>query len=301
MPDIEHSATAEKSRDTFGCTLGSLDGSETIAGRNIVFHHKFSLRGSPGQVVMDAGDGFLVGVSMRPNHRRQVVRHRHVEAREFGVNDVYVRPLGDDYRADLTGSFDFILAQVTSSGLARVADETDAVRVSELAAVASGRDDVLGGLFGSLFASIGHQRERSALFVDQLSVAVGIHLLGRYGNGRLPTTRRRRALSSRQAAIVQDMLSAEAGGETSLGDLAKACNMAPAALMGAFRGTFGQTPHQFVMQRRIERACALLLLPEMSLKDIALDCGYSDQSHFTRSFAKALGTTPGIWRRDRLS
>ena len=284
-----------------GCTLSLLDGSEAIAGRNIAFHHKFSLRGAPGQVIMPAADGFLVGLSTRMGHRRKIIERHQTDIRQFGVNDVYVRPLGDTYKADLSGSFDFVLAQVASSGLARIADETDAVRVTGLAAAGADHDEVLGGLLGSLFASTAHRTERSALFVDQISVAIGIHLLARYGNGRMPTLGRRRTLSARQTAVVRDMLEASIGGDLAVSDLARACNMAPGALLGAFRDTFGQTPHQFLMQRRIEQACVMLLSPATPLKDIALECGYSDQSHFTRSFAKAMGDTPGAWRRNRLS
>ncbi|MNW16127.1 Transcriptional activator NphR [compost metagenome] len=57
------------------------------------------------------------------------------------------------------------------------------------------------------------------------------------------------------------------------------------------------TPHRWLTAHRIERACALLAQADLSIAAVALACGFSDQSHLTRVFAQALGTTPGMWRR----
>jgi AraC-like DNA-binding protein len=53
------------------------------------------------------------------------------------------------------------------------------------------------------------------------------------------------------------------------------------------------------MKRRIERAKELLLGGELELAQIALDCGFNDQSHFTRLFVQSQGQSPGKWRRLR--
>ncbi|SON54000.1 Exoenzyme S synthesis regulatory protein ExsA [Hartmannibacter diazotrophicus] len=302
MPAQTRHPDAAPKRDSLGCSLSKLDRDQTVASRNITFHHKSSLQGAPGQVTMPATDrGFLIGLSTQAGHRRRIFREHHAEQYDFEANGVYVRPFSDSYKADLGGTFDFILAEVTYPGLSRIADEADAARVTELRQTDLGKDDVLGGLLGALFSSSIGPMDRSALFVDQLSVAIGIHLLSRYGNGPVATPGHRRMFSSRQKALVQDMLQANMSGDVSVADLAEACGMAPAAFMQAFRDTFGQTPHQFLTQLRIARACDLLMAPSMSLKDVALKCGFSDQSHFTRGFAKATGTTPGAWRRERIS
>jgi AraC family transcriptional regulator len=65
-----------------------------------------------------------------------------------------------------------------------------------------------------------------------------------------------------------------------------------------FRQSTGQTPHNFIVRRRIERAKGLLRKPDLQLADIALTCGFADQSHFTTSFRKATGLTPLRWRRE---
>jgi AraC family transcriptional regulator len=64
-----------------------------------------------------------------------------------------------------------------------------------------------------------------------------------------------------------------------------------------FRLTIGVTPHQWLVRKRVERARALLLRSALGLADIAVMCGFVDQSHFTRVFAKLEGDSPGRWRQ----
>jgi AraC family transcriptional regulator len=68
----------------------------------------------------------------------------------------------------------------------------------------------------------------------------------------------------------------------------------------AFRNSFGETPHEYVIRRRVERAQGLMLSTDASLSEIALDCGLADQSHLTRLFRRIAGETPRAWRRARL-
>ncbi len=63
-----------------------------------------------------------------------------------------------------------------------------------------------------------------------------------------------------------------------------------------FRQSMGVAPHQFVMQRRMARAKALLLSSNRSLTDIALACGFNSASHFSNRFKAAKGITPSQLR-----
>jgi AraC-like DNA-binding protein len=60
---------------------------------------------------------------------------------------------------------------------------------------------------------------------------------------------------------------------------------------------FGCTPHQYLIRRRVERAQRLLLLSDDSLRQIAAECGFVSQSHFSYLFHKIVGERPGRWRR----
>lgn len=66
----------------------------------------------------------------------------------------------------------------------------------------------------------------------------------------------------------------------------------------ACRNTFGLSPRELVIRRRIERAQTLIRGSRTPLSQVALECGFADQAHFSRLFRRVVGTTPGQWRRD---
>lgn len=83
----------------------------------------------------------------------------------------------------------------------------------------------------------------------------------------------------------------------STADLARACNISASSFTRAFRVTHGTTPRQWVIARRVQRAQVLLRDSSMNLLEVALACGFTEQSHFTRQFRKVVGVSPGAWRR----
>lgn len=84
-------------------------------------------------------------------------------------------------------------------------------------------------------------------------------------------------------------------------DLAGLVRLNPSHFGRAFRNSFGEPPHEYVIRRRVERAQGLMLSTDASLSDIALDCGLADQSHLTRLFRRIVGESPRAWRRARTS
>ena len=80
--------------------------------------------------------------------------------------------------------------------------------------------------------------------------------------------------------------------------LAEECGLSPRHFARAFRQSTGVPPHRWLMRHRVQRAKELLRRQALSLADIALRCGFADQSHFTRVFSREVGFSPGQWRRD---
>lgn len=81
--------------------------------------------------------------------------------------------------------------------------------------------------------------------------------------------------------------------------LAQRARLSASHFCRAFKATTGETPHAYVMRRRLERAQTLILASDDSLSQIADACGLSDQAHLTRLFRRHLGITPHQWRRRR--
>ncbi|WP_340115579.1 AraC family transcriptional regulator [Pelagibius sp. 7325] len=84
-----------------------------------------------------------------------------------------------------------------------------------------------------------------------------------------------------------------------LEDLAAICRLSVSHFSRAFKASFGESPHSYIMLRRIEEAKRLMLVSDEPLSQVALACGFADQSHFCRSFRRAEGASPNLWRRAR--
>lgn len=112
-------------------------------------------------------------------------------------------------------------------------------------------------------------------------------------------SRRKGGLSSLSLKRVRSHIDAKIEDNIDLNSLAAAAGLSVHHFARAFKESEGITPHAFVMMRRIERAKLLLGDTEQSLAEVAVSCGFADQSHFARSFRRATGVTPGAFRVSR--
>jgi transcriptional regulator GlxA family with amidase domain len=104
-------------------------------------------------------------------------------------------------------------------------------------------------------------------------------------------------LAPSQLSRVIDFVDANLGRTVRTRDLAASARLSASYFSQTFRASVGQSPHAFVMRRRVERAQELMLGTNKPLSEIALDCGLADQPHLTRLFRRIVGTSPAAWRR----
>jgi AraC family transcriptional regulator len=100
-----------------------------------------------------------------------------------------------------------------------------------------------------------------------------------------------------QARKVLDYIDRHITSRVLVADLCALVWRSEAHFSRSFRGTFGNSPHAFVVRRRVELAAKYMLQTEMSLSDIALGCGFVDQAHLCKHFRAVTGETPAAWRR----
>jgi AraC family transcriptional regulator len=82
-------------------------------------------------------------------------------------------------------------------------------------------------------------------------------------------------------------------------DLSAVARRSPAHFSRKFKLAVGESPHAYVVSRRLERACHLMMTSAEPLSAIALSVGFSDQAHLCRLFRQAFGQSPASWRRER--
>jgi len=81
-----------------------------------------------------------------------------------------------------------------------------------------------------------------------------------------------------------------------VGDLARAAGFSQAHFSRQFRRTFGESPHAYLLTRRMERAAALLRNTDRSVADICFDVGLQSVGSFTTSFSRTYGVSPTVYR-----
>lgn len=284
--------------DSFGCPFDKLYKNQSVQGADINFFRKGTKSGSLEQVATAASDrGFVIGVSMTAGHRRRIFHEHHATVHEFAENSIYIRNLADPYKADLGGPFDFLLLEISTAALQRIAQESDLAGVTSLEARTGSCDPVLSNLAKTLIPALERPAHASKLFVDQLASAIGVHIVHDYG-GKTSAAKGVRKLSRAHEALAKNILLENLNGDVSILDVAKACNLSRGYFIHAFRETTGMTPYRWLQSARISRACELLKVSDLSLSEIGTACGFADQSHFTRAFVNAVGMTPGLWRHN---
>ncbi|MDB5879383.1 MAG: AraC family transcriptional regulator [Variovorax sp.] len=283
--------------DSLGCASSALHRDQELIGNGIRFYRKRTDE-ILGYVATPPTDrGFLVGVSMQPGHRRRILHEHHASSHDFDAQSVYVRNFADHYRADLKGPFDFVLMEISRGFFEQAVDEGAGPAARTLECVTGLKDPVLCALAAAMAPALEHPESASALFVDQMGLVIGTHLIQTYGGGAAAATKKRRGLSRLHEARAKEILRSRLDGNVSIADVADACNLSRSHFIRAFRESTGQTPHQWMLKHRVELALGHMLGSQMPLAEIAHACGFADQSHFTRVFTQAMGAPPGNWRR----
>jgi AraC-like DNA-binding protein len=165
-----------------------------------------------------------------------------------------------------------------------IADRPTVDPVIERLARALIHAEEMGGAFGQCYA-------------DGISLAITARLFGGNAEGASTHHPRVSGLSKWRLKRATEYMAANLGEPISLADIAAATGLSRMHFAAQFRVATGLRPHEYLLQRRIERAQELLLGSRMPLVEIALDVGFKTQAHFTTVFARLVGETPNVWRQ----
>jgi AraC-like DNA-binding protein len=101
---------------------------------------------------------------------------------------------------------------------------------------------------------------------------------------------------ARHLLRAKDLIDARYRESLDVPTIAQAARLSPAHFTREFRRTFGETPHQYLLTRRLERAAALLRNTDRSISEICFAVGLTSVGSFTTSFGRAYGVSPGAYR-----
>jgi AraC family transcriptional regulator len=139
----------------------------------------------------------------------------------------------------------------------------------------------------------------SKLFSQSIATITANHLIRSYSSRCNVIESNRTGLGAMREQRVRQYIQLHLHTQISLEQLALVAEMSPSHFATLFHQSTGITPHRFVVRQRVELAKSLLEHSMLPLADIALRCGFQDQSQFTAVFKRHLGLPPGRYRRDR--
>lgn len=161
-------------------------------------------------------------------------------------------------------------------------------------------DEILENLGASLALAIDLAEDAKDVTVREIAAALIIHIGIQYGGMSLPGVPATGGLAPWQLQLAKTAFGEHPGKPIVLADVAASCGLTLNHFARAFARSTGTSPHAWLLQRRIDSAKDLILHGTLSLAEIALACGFSDQSHLTRTFSRMVDLTPGNWRKSQL-
>lgn len=161
------------------------------------------------------------------------------------------------------------------------------------------RDAQLTALLQALYFEQTNGFTAGRLYLDGLEQALAALLVSRHAQCPAWSGAHRGGLHPAIARRVEEFVRANLAHPITLAELAGCAGYSASHFSRLCRCSFGMTPHRYVQRVRIEQAMKLLAKPHRSMLDIALDCGFQTQQHFSRVFHATVGVSPGEFKRTR--
>jgi AraC family transcriptional regulator len=157
-------------------------------------------------------------------------------------------------------------------------------------------DARLSGLFEPLRIEYQLGFPTGQLFISSIEQALASYLVMNRGTSLSEPVFFQGGISPSTSRRILEFIRTNIATDLSISELAKVADMSPSHFARSFRGAFRTTPHDFIVQMRMELAKDLLRGNDFTLLDIAQLTGFKTQQHFSRVFARAIGVSPGRFR-----
>jgi AraC family transcriptional regulator len=159
------------------------------------------------------------------------------------------------------------------------------------------RDPEIEAICRRLYRELRLDGRADRLYVESLVVELAGLLLRRHSTVSGPATiPPSSGLTRKQTRRVFEYIESSLSEDLTLRELAGIAGLSTQHFARMFKRVVGASPHQYVVERRVERAKAMLRTTEASLAGISLSTGFCGQSHFTSAFRRAVGLTPTEFR-----
>ncbi|MEZ2318894.1 MAG: helix-turn-helix domain-containing protein [Microcoleus sp.] len=213
------------------------------------------------------------------------------EARNQG--DIAIIPAGISQICNWRTSAQFTIVAIAPTLLEQVGqDLVNTDRMELIPHFMTEQDILIQGIIAALRNEVESTKIGGDLLVDSLKTALAIHLLRNYCTAHPPIYNYADGLSTSKLKQVTEYIRENLDRDLKLVEIAEQAQISPYYFLRLFKQSTGTTPHQYILQCRIDRAKYLLHHSELSIAEIASEVGFCDQSHLTRYFKRLVGVTP---------
>jgi AraC family transcriptional regulator len=199
----------------------------------------------------------------------------------------------------VSGQADVLVVYLRGAMLRAVADRLfgASTRPLHFEPAMSFRDSLLEQFCLTLAEALYRQRADSGRYIDVIAESAAAHCLTRYGRGSARAASPAAPEAETALRLARAYVDEHLDGDLGLEALAAAAGLTPAGLKRLLAEAEGETPKQWVIRRRIERAREMLAGTDLALSEIALRAGFASQSHLCVMFKREVGRTPRDFRR----
>jgi AraC family transcriptional regulator len=213
------------------------------------------------------------------------------EMRNHG--DIAIIPAGISHRCNWNTSVQFIVLAFESALLKQVGEDlVDGDRIQLIPHFMTKQDVLIQGIISALRAELEFGKIGGYLLIDSLKTTLAIHLLRNYCTTQPKLSSYADGLSKLKLQQVREYINEHLHQDVKLSEIAAIAQMSQYHFLRLFKQSMGITPHQYILQCRIDKAKYLLQHSKLSIADIAIRVGFCDQSHLTRYFKRIVGVTP---------
>ena len=188
--------------------------------------------------------------------------------------------------------------QLGISDAALMASSDGAYGEVELRASRKFADRRLSAIVAAVHAEMVAGFPSGRLFLDSIEQAMAVTLVNGHAVKHRPVQMYRGGLGSARLRRIKELIDAKMEEDLSLDEMAQSVGLSTAHFARMFRKSTGKTPHQFVLRQRVERAKAMLRVPDARILDVAVACGFKTQQHFAQVFRDVWGVSPTEYRQD---
>ena len=212
---------------------------------------------------------------------------------QYAAGHVGVHPSHTPVRWEWDTRLSFLLMTLDPAFLDRVARETFGAPV-ELIYSEGKHDPAISNIASALLREALSGDVGNRMLAESLANVLAVHLLRHYAGRPAQASSELSALPTRAVSQAVRFIHDNYARELSLSDIGVAARLSPFHLARVFKKAMGMSPHQYLVQVRVNTARALLTsgAGRQSLAEVATAVGFSDQSHLTRQFKRVLGMTP---------